>query len=479
MTGSLKHEMRHMKSEQRKILNSLFESSKFSQLGSDAQPTVLDIYDFDSTLFMSPYMSSDLWSKKLNSLVLAEGAISPGWWRDLNSLRLGDTNELSKSAWDGYWNDSIVEKATQSINDPQRLTVMLTGRRFHPFGQIIPEMLKSKGLDFDIVALRPDPAETTQNGTDFSVGPSVFNNTMEFKKSFVLDVLSKVPSINTIIMYDDRKKHVMRFEEWLNYLVHKKILKHGQVHFVIGPARGFDPETEMACMQDIVDEHNKRVEIRRQDKESPPKEAEDRHAVYSWWLRKAILKPVVTSLNIRFSDEEIEKMTERVERAINSETLKSAKRFPIVGQELTLMSLEQGHNLDEIMSKDGHKVQLEVMSVGEVKPDGIAIQARTLIDPENIQGMEAQTLYIPLWCRPALKQMASDGYRELWTFDSEAPITLSGELCLGHIYDVEGDFPLDTSQNHRYYNNYNNNTNHKRGPANWIKHKFKRSKRND
>ncbi|CAM0138011.1 unnamed protein product [Umbelopsis sp. WA50703] len=477
MTNPLKNEMRHINPEQSKILNSLFESSKFNQQKDGAQPTVLDIYDFDSTLFMSPFMSSEVWSKKLNSLVLAEGAIGPGWWRDLNSLHLGDTNELSKSAWDGYWNDSIVEKASQSIKDPHKLTVMLTGRRFHPFGQIIPQMLKSKGLDFDIVALRPDPAKTTQNGTDFSVGPSVFNNTMDFKKSFILDVLHRVPTINTIVMYDDRKKHVIRFEEWLNHLVHKEVLKHGEVHFVIGPARGFDPETEMACMQAIVEEHNKRVEIRRQNNESPPKIVEDRNAVYSWWLRKAILKPVVTSLNIRFSNDEIEKLTEQVEAAISGETLKSAKRFPIVGQELTIMSLEQGHNLDEIMSKDGRKVQLEVMSVGEVKPDGIAVQARTLKEQEPSQGIEATTLYIPLWCRPAFKQKVSDGYRELWTFDCESPITLSGELCLGNIYDVEGDPPLNTSQKYQNNKSYDTN-NHKRGPPNWLKHKFKRSKRN-
>lgn len=437
------------------MLASLFNKSKFAAQQEHTNPTELDIFDFDSTLFMSPYMSPRMWSKSLNRLTLAEGAIGPGWWRDLNSLTLGDTNALQQSAWDSYWNDEVVEKARLSIQDPNKLTVMLTGRRFHPFGRVIPQMLEAKGLMFDIVALRPDPEYLIENGTVFNYSPSVFNNTMDFKRSFILDLFKRIPSIRTMVMYDDRKHHVTKFEDWMRTLIHKRMLDNGEVHFVTGDQRGFDPGRELACMQRIVDEHNRRVEIRRKHNEQPPTDVEDRIAVETWWRRKAKLKPIVSSLNIKFTDSEIAKLPEIVEAVVDSGTLQNAKRFPFVGQEVELATAEPETPLADslvALGTDRRTVELKLGSIGEIAPDGIGVEAVIQDNQLYTKDLGLNSLYIPLWCRPALMHQAADGYRKIWEPSNSAPTILSGCFCLGYTYDIEGDPPVEGRPHYKSYN---------------------------
>jgi hypothetical protein len=438
--------MRDIEAEQNAVLTSLWNKSKFAQQKQHTKPTEMDIFDFDSTLFMSPIMSRRMWSRTLNSLALAEGAIGPGWWRDLNSLTLGDTKELQQSAWDSYWNEEIVEEARLSIQDPKKITIMLTGRRFQPFGQIIPQMLESKGLEFDIVALRPDPEDMIENGTVFNSAPSVFQSTMDFKKAFIMDVLTRVPSIRTMVMYDDRKHHVTRFQDWIHDLKRQGVLRGGLVHFVIGYQRGFDPGRELACMQTIVSEHNRRVEIRRRNDEPPPKNVEDHRAVNTWWLRTASLKPVISSLNIKFTDSEIAKITKKVEAAVHNDVLQNAKRFPFVGQEFILTSIEpKTASRDSLikLAKDENILRLQIMSIGEIAPDGIALEAQIQDKHLHAKELGVDKLIVPLWCRPALTDRAAEGYRKIWEPSDDLTAIMSGHFCLGYTYDIEGDPPLD------------------------------------
>lgn len=405
---------------------------------------------------MSPLMSR-ICSKALNSIVLVEGAIGPGWWRDINSLTLGDNTKLQQSAWDSYWNDEVVEKAKKSIGDSNKLSVMLTGRRVHPFGKIITSMLESKGLYFDIVALRPDPIDIVEEGTLFNSGVQAFSNTMDFKKIFLLDVLERQPSLRRLVMYDDRKNHVVKFEQWIDQLVAQGVLDSGKVFHIVSPPRGFDPGRELACMKSIVDEHNKRVDIRRQKHETPPQDVEDRHAIDFWWTRKATLKPIVSSLNIKFTESGIGKLLAQVESSVTKDTIQNAKRFPFVGEEVTLKPIHKdtpyGQELIKLATTD-ETLKLQILSIGEVSPDGLAIEAQVVDNQLYCKDLGVNRLYIPLWCRPALKDQVQEGYRQLWTPSDELPTMMSGHFCLGYTYDIEGDPPLEKNHQPHHKNHH-------------------------
>ncbi|KAI8575661.1 hypothetical protein K450DRAFT_260564 [Umbelopsis ramanniana AG] len=464
MTNTSRNGRRNITTEQREAIDTLYEQARYYQHKNDAKPTVLDIFDFDSTLFMSPLMSQ-ICSKNLNSIVLVEGAIGPGWWRDINSLTLGDNTKLQQSAWDSYWNDEVVEEAKKSIADSSKLSVMLTGRRVHPFGKIITSMLESKGLQFDIVALRPDPIDMIEEGTLFNSGIQAFNNTMEFKKTFLLDLLEREPSLRRLVMYDDRKNHVAKFEQWIGQLVAQHVLDSGKVFHIVSPPRGFDPGRELACMKSIIDEHNKRVDIRRLKNESPPQDVEDRHSIVTWWTRKAVLKPVISSLNIKFTEPEIEKLLAQVGSSVSTDTIQNAKRFPFVGDEIILKSIDKDtHYGQELikLAKANDTLKLQILSIGEVSPDGLALEAQVEDNQLYCKDLGVNEIYIPLWCRPALKDNVQEGYRPIWTPSNEAPTIMSGHFCLGYTYDIEGDPPLEKTVRPRYRNYHQHRYNDKR-----------------
>ncbi|KAG2224872.1 hypothetical protein INT45_008054 [Circinella minor] len=194
--------------EERGILNRQFDATPFAEQQTQRQPVELAIFDFDSTLFYSPLLSPTLWHPTLVHALTTENFLGPGWWRDIRSLELGDQVEASN--WEGFWNPHILQQARESIKDPKVLTVVLTGRRVHPFNKVVPRMLTAQNLQFDMVCMRPDP--------EIEHDPSVFNSTMDFKQAFILNMLDKVPSLERVVMWDDRFHHVKRFRTFLDHL---------------------------------------------------------------------------------------------------------------------------------------------------------------------------------------------------------------------------------------------------------------------
>lgn len=228
------------------------------------KPTKLAIYDFDSTLFFSPLISPMLWSPKVVQTVTAEGVYGPGWWRDIRSLDLGSSASLEANGWKGYWNETIVESARKDIADPNTMTIVLTGRRHHPFHKIVPAMLKSKKLAFDLVGLRPDPESITEHHwevsaegkLEYDLAGSVFISTMHFKTCLILYLLNSIPSLAHVVMWDDRIHHVRRFEEYLKILQGKQLIKSERVVFVQGIRPTFNPKWEKKVVSHIINTYN-------------------------------------------------------------------------------------------------------------------------------------------------------------------------------------------------------------------------------
>lgn len=135
------------------------------------------------------------------------------------------------------------------------LTVLLTGRSEHGFSDIVKRMVKSKGLHFDMIGLKP------------VVGPNneCFNSTMEFKQHFITEILHTYKHAVDITIYEDRPKHVKQFDEFLQaYKMRSQgsartPLQHIDVIHVQEIARSLDPVVEVAEVQQLINHHNDQI----------------------------------------------------------------------------------------------------------------------------------------------------------------------------------------------------------------------------
>ncbi|CAO3628363.1 unnamed protein product [Cunninghamella blakesleeana] len=242
-------------------------------------PTKLNIFDFDSTLFLSPLLSNQLWDKYLINAITTEYLFGPGFWRDIRSLQFvphdnvdDDHDDLKNKKeikdWEGYWNEDIVQQVKLSMKDPNALTVLLTGRRSYPFSPLLEKMLLSKGLLFDIIGCRPDPfflyhdhPLMKEKKNTMIKQKDIFSSTMDFKSCFILNLESKLPSLEEIIMWDDRPSQLPilnRFvEQLLNNDQHPFV--SGKVISVKGIRPKYNPDWEYHLVESILNTHNQHL----------------------------------------------------------------------------------------------------------------------------------------------------------------------------------------------------------------------------
>ncbi|CAO3600767.1 unnamed protein product [Absidia cylindrospora] len=252
-------------------------------------PTKLSVFDFDSTLFLSPLLSGTLWDAWLVNAITTENLLGAGFWRDIRSLpQQNDSNSYSTdSEWHGWWNEDVVKEARRAIEDPATLTVLLTGRRAHPFGHRIKHMLSTKNLEFDILGLRPDPfipasssssssaaaAATTKastygdtneslnnDGLNFNEIPDTFSTTMGFKSSFILHLKTKLPSLQQIVLWDDRPSQIPVLQEFVATLIDQSYFEQGSVESVMAVRPKYNPRWEFSLVETMVSSHNRALE---------------------------------------------------------------------------------------------------------------------------------------------------------------------------------------------------------------------------
>lgn len=76
------------------------------------------------------------------------------------------------------------------------LNVLLTGRSKNNFANLIQRIVKSKQLQFDLIALKPDVGPLNQR----------FSTTMQFKQAFLDDLMHTYSNADEIRIYEDRPK---------------------------------------------------------------------------------------------------------------------------------------------------------------------------------------------------------------------------------------------------------------------------------
>lgn len=158
-------------------------------------------------------------------------------------------------AWEGWWNEQIVELIKLSMEQKDALTVLLTGRSERQFASLISRMIKSKGLECDMVVLKP---QTGPNGQKFS-------STMVFKQAFLETLMETYKDAEELRIYEDRIKHVKGFRDFFMDYNKRQNGIGGQrtrgpiVAEVIQVADGvtlLDPVVEAAEVQKLINDHN-------------------------------------------------------------------------------------------------------------------------------------------------------------------------------------------------------------------------------
>jgi hypothetical protein len=437
------------------VLSRQFQQSPFSQTTTDRKPITLDVFDFDSTLFLSPLLSSNLWHSSFINSITTENLVGPGWWRDIRSLEVD-------GPWDEYWNEDVLQEVRKSCADPTHLTVLLTGRRYHPFHTLIEAILASKGLIFDVIGLRPDP-ETDEpdhpTGLRFNFEPNVFATTMEFKASFIVNILSSVPSLQQVMMWDDRPSHICVFETYLADMVKLGIIKKGHI-FCIKPAKPkYNPEWEYKVVNDMLRTHNDAVmDLVQQSKlyEVPRVITENNgqiiHSTHLFelekvnWLTVLHLSPETTN-NLQKVFEpsyRLDLSTEARIKPLSDWEHRNAERSMYFGHEVFLAINEERNNqalYQKYKIKQGKQFHFNILarSVGS-QEFGMALQVE--IDAPSMTGN--LRFILPLWYKPShFKHLMVKRYQwlpltHLETIDSSI---LKGNVDYHHLLTIKGSDP--------------------------------------
>lgn len=186
-----------------------------------------------------------------------ETFVNGGWWHD-NRILAATGEGIDKEeprAWDGWWNDKIVELVKLTIKQPDALCVLLTGRSEQGFATLVKRMVTSKDLDFDMVSLKPQVGPANQR----------FSSTMNFKQTFLKTLMETYKHANEIRVYEDRPKHTKGFREFFaeynnqqgQYPTRGSI--QAEVIQVPDMSTTLDPVVEVAEVQHMINIHNQVV----------------------------------------------------------------------------------------------------------------------------------------------------------------------------------------------------------------------------
>ncbi|KAL6914256.1 hypothetical protein FSST1_012016 [Fusarium sambucinum] len=218
----------------------------------------LHVYDFDNTLFKTPLPNPQLWNgPTIGTLSNQETFVNGGWWHDSRILAATgkgiDVEE--KRAWEGWWNEKIVDLVRLSMQQKDALCVLLTGRSEKGFAELIQKMVNAKGLEFDMIGLKPSVSPTNQK----------FQSTMHFKQLFLGCLMETYKQAEEIRVYEDRPKHTKGFRDFFAEFNRQQGTARtrgpilAEVIQVADCSTTLDPVIEVAEIQHMINIHNELV----------------------------------------------------------------------------------------------------------------------------------------------------------------------------------------------------------------------------
>ncbi|KAF9429481.1 hypothetical protein BGZ76_001240 [Entomortierella beljakovae] len=229
----------------------------------------IDVFDFDQTLFRSPLPNPALWDVSFIGQMSSWNNCGTGWWLNPATLDLG--SEAEASNWDGWWNEDLILDVLKSSNDPECLTVLMTGRCAEFCGDKLLHIIQAKGLQFDLIVAKPttavriEPKQSSkqENENEDQVAKEIYLiiNTFSYKHDFLYNILLEYPSIQYMRVWDDREGQVAKFVDAGKPWVESKMLESLEVTKVDISHQAMDQDLEKALVYAMVEKHNQQVEI--------------------------------------------------------------------------------------------------------------------------------------------------------------------------------------------------------------------------
>lgn len=221
----------------------------------------LHIYDFDNTLYKSPCPNRILYTNQAYLKLLKNEHMNSGNWWD-QPLFLEESFKMYIATQDkSYWNDKITELAINSFDDPNTVSIILTGRSRSNFQTLFQKMLsisrdlasvegskfynKSNSfLKFNAVCLK------SRNPNNNMTPP-----TFQFKTHIIQDFLQDYPNLEDVTIYDDRISHIKQFKSFFNHLRPRPkfqwfIIPVSSQEFVL------DKVAELKLIKKVIDDTN-------------------------------------------------------------------------------------------------------------------------------------------------------------------------------------------------------------------------------
>jgi uncharacterized membrane protein YgcG len=210
------------------------------------------------SVFHTPLPNPKLWNgPSIGFLQSKDTFASGGWWHDKRILAATGSGLAAEEprAWDGWWNERIVELIRLSMQQKDALTVLLTGRAEGAFAELLKRIVRSKGLEFDIICLQPPAGPNNQR----------FANTKNFKQLFLETLMETYKVADEIRLYEDRVNHVKFFRSFFTEYNTRQNGVGGtptrgpitaEVVQVVAASMQLDPVYETAEVQRIINDHN-------------------------------------------------------------------------------------------------------------------------------------------------------------------------------------------------------------------------------
>ncbi|PHH83366.1 hypothetical protein CDD83_2999 [Cordyceps sp. RAO-2017] len=225
------------------------------QLPAVERINALHVYDFDNTLFRTPTPNPSVWNGPTIGKLSSQNLFATGgWWHD-NRILAATGQGLDKEeprAWEGWWNEKVVELVRLTIKQPDALCILLTGRSEEGFSSLIKRIISSKGLDFDLVCLKPQVSPSNQK----------FQSTMHFKQLFLNTLMETYKHATEIKIYEDRPKHTKGFRDFFTEYNRRQMVAPtrgpllAEAFQVVDASGKLDPVVEVAEVQHMVNLHN-------------------------------------------------------------------------------------------------------------------------------------------------------------------------------------------------------------------------------
>ncbi|KAM4057930.1 hypothetical protein HRG_011117 [Hirsutella rhossiliensis] len=243
-------------------------SSLNKQLPAVDKIKALHVYDFDNTLFKTPTPNPQVWfGATYGKLLSPHLFVNGGWWHDSRVLAAtGQGLEKEEPrAWAGCWNEKVVQLVELSIKQPDALCVLLTGRAEKAFTDLVKKMVASKGLEFDMVCLKPQVSPTNQH----------FQNTMHFKQLFLNALMETYKYATEIKIYEDRPKHTRGFRDFFAEYNRRQALNPtrgplaAEAFQVADDSTSLDPVVEVAVVRQMMQDHNESLQKAPPDLRQP------------------------------------------------------------------------------------------------------------------------------------------------------------------------------------------------------------------